>query len=94
MKQAYRKVIREVNRLEQKNMEETRYLYLYEDKIATKHREFPMQQVMDISFKKMQHDQAMLFLHTDHGVYSYHVLTSPVSFIEECKAYINLQGNE
>jgi len=89
MRQAYQKVIREMDRVGQVNRAETRYLYLYEHKIASKHHEFPLQDVFDISFKKMLHDEAMLFLHTNHGVYSYHVLSSPTTFIEKCKEYIN-----
>lgn len=88
IKQSYRKVVREINSIEQKRTTETRYLTLYDDKITTKFREFPIQDVLDISFKKIQNNEGMLFLHTNHGVYSYHVPTNPVEFIEECKTSI------
>ncbi|HLQ95475.1 MAG TPA: hypothetical protein VK108_03740 [Pseudogracilibacillus sp.] len=88
MKQAYKKVIREINSIELKKITETRYLYLYKDRITTKYREFPIQEVIDLSFKKMQDGGGLLFLHTDHGVYSYHVPSSPSAFIAACKDYI------
>lgn len=88
VKQAYNKVIREINSIELKKHTETRYLYLYEDKITTKYREFPLSEIMDLSFKNMQGGGGLLFLHTDHGVYSYHVVSSPAAFIEACKDLI------
>jgi len=88
IKQPYWKVIREVQSIEQKKTTETRYIYLYEDKITTKYHEFPMEKMLDVSFKKMQSGGGLLFLHTDHGVYSYHVPASPSKFIEASQACI------
>lgn len=93
MKQAYSKVIREMKSLTQTKTTETRYLCLYENKITSKYREFPIHEMLDLSFKKMQDGEGILFLHTNHGVYSYHVLSSPSAFIETCKSYIEGQGS-
>ncbi len=50
-KQPYVKVVRQVSVLEQKDTEEQRYMYLYEDKIVTRYREFSIEDVMDISYR-------------------------------------------
>src|SRR5699024_3946173 len=86
--QSYNKVIREISVIQLKKYTETRYLYLYQDKITAKYREFPISEIMDLSFKQMQGEGGILFLHTNHGVYSYHVINSPAAFIETCKHLI------
>ena len=84
-KQPYVKVVRQVSVLEQKDTEEQRYMYLYEDKIVTKYREFPLDNVMDISYR-LTGKKGMLYLHTLKGVYAYIITSSPDQFIAAFKA--------
>lgn len=84
-KQPYVKVIRQVSALEQKDIEEQRYMYLYEEKIVTWYREFPIENVMDISYR-FSGDKGMLYLHTLKGVYAYIIKSSPEQFIDAFKA--------
>lgn len=86
--QPYFKIKRYVSSLEQKNVEETRNIYLYDHKIVTKHREFPIEQVMDMSYRKFGKMGGLLYLHTTRGVYSYNVKSSPQSFIETFKNHV------
>lgn len=86
-KQPYVKVVRQVSALEQKDTEEQRYMYLYEDKIVTRYREFPIENVMDISYRLTgKKTKGMLYLHTLKGVYAYIIKSSPEQFIDAFKA--------
>lgn len=81
-KQQYVKVQREVIDLEQKDIEHERFIYLYPDRVVTKHRTFPIQEVMDMSYRKIAGEGGLLYLHTIGGVFSYTVKTSPGKFVE------------
>lgn len=85
--QSYIKVVREVSSIEQKNIEEPRKMVLYDEKIVTQHREFPVKDVLDISYRFIGPDGGLLYLHTTKGVYSYIVKTSPKSFVEAFKDF-------
>ncbi|GGA89639.1 hypothetical protein [Ornithinibacillus halotolerans] len=88
--QEYVKVERTVNSLEQVDVEHKRILTLYDDKITSKHREFPIKEVMDISYREIGGKGAgLLYLHTTHGVYSYTVKSSPKHFIHVYKQLTN-----
>lgn len=84
-KQPYIKIIRELNSTNQKEIEDHRYIYLHKNKMVTEHREFLLTDVMDLSFRKIGKEGGLLFIHTNHGVYSYTVTSSPISFIKICK---------
>ncbi|WP_188456296.1 hypothetical protein [Virgibacillus oceani] len=83
--QPYFKVERQVNSIEQKDIEHARTLYLYHDKIVTKYREFPIQDVLDITYRSVGDDGGLLYLHTSSGLYTYTVKSSPKKFIEAFK---------
>lgn len=85
----YIKVVREVTSLEQKDTEEERRMYLYDEKIVTKHREFPIDDVLDMSYRFVGTESGMLYLHTLKGVYSYIVKSSPQEFVEIFKDFRN-----
>ncbi|MFC2949105.1 hypothetical protein [Virgibacillus sediminis] len=80
--QPYFKVERQVNSLEQIDVEDPRTLYLYEDKVVTKHREFPIEDVLDMSYRFIGGQGGLLYLHTAKGVFSYNVKTSPEEFVQ------------
>jgi hypothetical protein len=84
-KHPYYKVEREVTAIEQKNIEYERMLYLYEDKIKTYRREFPAEQVFDISYREVTAGEAILYLHTSRGVFSYPTKEDPTDFISAFK---------
>lgn len=79
--QPYVKVVRAVDWNSQKQTEEARMLYLYEDRLLTKHREFPIDSIYDISYRRIGKEGGLLYIHTDRGVYSYIVKSSPEKFI-------------
>ncbi|MFD2043506.1 hypothetical protein ACFSTA_03860 [Ornithinibacillus salinisoli] len=87
--QTYYKTERQVNSIEQVDIEHERKLYLYNDRIESKHRVFLLQEVLDISYRKLGGEGGLLYLHTNSGVFSYTVKTSPQPFIELCKNYMN-----
>lgn len=88
IKQAYMKVIREVSSIGKSERKEERWIYLYEDNIRTKYHTFPLENMLGITFKPMTGEGGILYLHTNHGVYSYQVLSSPQAFIKEVRLYL------
>lgn len=88
--QPYIKVQREVDlfEFEQKFIEEERNMYLYHDKIVTQYREFSIEKVFDISYKKFGEEAGLLYLHTLGGLYSYTVKIPPHKFIEAFKSHV------
>ncbi|GAA0607308.1 hypothetical protein GCM10009001_25760 [Virgibacillus siamensis] len=83
--QPYIKVTRVVNSIEQKDVEEERVLYLYDETLVTEHRQFPIQDILDISYRTVGSSGGLLYLHTIKGVFSYTVKTSPEAFIRAFK---------
>lgn len=90
-KQAYYKIIREVSSLRQKDIKEEREIKLYRDKVVTRYRKFPIQDVHDMSYRSFGARGGLLYLHTIRGVFSYHVDSSPEAFIRSFKDYIDGQ---
>lgn len=89
-KQPYIKIEREVSSIQQKDTEDKRTLYLYEDKVVTKRRKFPIENVTDISYREFGKDAGLLYIHTSSGVFTYTVKTSTKEFIN---AFHTLKGN-
>lgn len=85
--QPYIKIQREVNSIEQIDTELNRTIYLYSEKVVTQNREFPIQDVLDMSYRAVGGDGGLLYLHTNKGVYTYTVKSSPQKFINTYKAY-------
>ncbi|ANY75798.1 hypothetical protein BBD41_26260 [Paenibacillus ihbetae] len=83
--QPYYKIHRVVDGIEQRTEEQWRKMYLYEDRIVTKYRVFPLNQVFDLSYRTMGGEGGFLYLHTRQGVYSYTVKEDPRTFIEAFK---------
>ncbi|MBP2078359.1 hypothetical protein [Oceanobacillus polygoni] len=86
-KQTYSKVIREVSSIEQRDTEQERTMYLYDDKVVTQYREFKIHDVLDISYRFIGDDGGLLYLHTNNGVYPYIVRSSPKAFVEAFKEF-------
>ena len=82
----YIKVERKVTRTEQFELVHNRILYLYTDKVVTQNRVFPIELVMDFSYRKIANQGGILYLHTLQGVYTYIVKSSPDAFITAYRA--------
>ncbi|GEK33378.1 hypothetical protein [Kurthia sibirica] len=83
----YIKVEKKVEGLSQVVIEIDRVIYLYQDKVVTQHREFPIQIVRDFSFREIANEGGMLYLHSTRGVFAYTVKTSPEAFISAYKSH-------
>ena len=83
----YFKVERTVTGTEQFEIEHDRIIYLYNDKVVTQNREFPINIVMDFSYRAIAKQGGILYLHTLQGVYTYIVKSSPEAFINAYRAY-------
>ena len=86
-KQSYYKVIRTVFYTELRTEVDERVMYLYPDKIKTKHREFAMKDVFDMSYRQMGGGEGMLYLHTNQGVFSYNLRNHPAEILEAFTAH-------
>ncbi|AXI10851.1 hypothetical protein CUC15_18810 [Oceanobacillus zhaokaii] len=86
--QQYVKVERIVSSISQIDTEHQRTMYLYNEKLVTKHREFPIQDVTDMSYRSIGGKGGLLYVHTTNGVYSYTVKTSPLPFLNAFKKYV------
>lgn len=80
--QSYYKIERELSGTEQLIITHERTMYLYDNKVVTKHHEFPIQDVYDISYRRLGGSEGLLYLHTKVGVYSYLLRSDPGLFIE------------
>ena len=83
--QPYIKISREVTSIEQRDVEHERTLYLYHDKVVTAYREFPIEKVIDMSYRKFGTNNGLLYVHTTSGLYTYTVKTSTDHLIETFK---------
>lgn len=79
--QPYYKIKRIMTETEQKTVKEHRKLKLYDDHIQTRHRSFLLSDVHDLSYRSLGEEGGLLFLHTNHGVYSYTVAQDPSRFL-------------
>jgi len=80
--QPYIKVERVVSRIDQKDIKHERTLYLYPDRIVTRHREFEIDEVIKLSEKRIGSKGGILYIHTTRGLFSYTIQTSAKPFIE------------
>ncbi|QKY70792.1 hypothetical protein [Lentibacillus sp. CBA3610] len=90
-KQPYIKVEREMTSVGKSYIEDDRILYMYEDRIASKHHEFPIEKVWDMSYRQVDGKGGLLYLHTSKGVMVYTVKDSPEDFIKVFKEIIKKQ---
>lgn len=81
--QPYIKMERVVSRIDQKNIKHERTLYLYPDRIVTRHREFAIEEVIKLSEKKIGSKGGLLYIHTTRGLFSYTIQTTAKPFIEK-----------
>lgn len=80
--QSYYKVVRIMTGLEQQTVKQQRLMHLYPERIQTKYRSFPLHEVHDLSFRTLSGGGGILYVHTNHGVYSYTVSQDPHVFLQ------------
>lgn len=83
--QSYFKIHRKVTSTEQTTRVHNRSMYLFEQKVITQYREFPIDEVFDMSYRKMGVEGGFLYLHTKQGVFPYTVRADPIEFITAFK---------
>lgn len=81
----YYKIQREIKDGEQRSITCNRLMYLYKDRVVTRHREFPIKDILDMSYRSMGGLEGMFYLYTSKGVYTYLVECDPESFIHTFK---------
>ncbi|RAV01282.1 hypothetical protein [Paenibacillus sp. YN15] len=76
---------RQVTSRGQETVVHNRKLYLYETQISAFSRVFALEEVYDMSFRKMGEGEGIFYLHTKQGVYPYRINIDPVFFIHAYK---------
>lgn len=77
------KVIRKMERTEQKTLEQEHDLELYEDRIIVGQKHFAIKDVFDMSYRFQSTLYGFLYLHTNSGVESFIIKKDPTVFINE-----------
>lgn len=77
----YYKVQREIKDGEQRTFTCNRYMYLHKDRVVTRHREFSIKDILDMSYRSMGNSEGMFYLYTSKGVYTYLITCDPEDFI-------------
>ncbi|WP_188207858.1 hypothetical protein [Alkalibacillus aidingensis] len=82
-KHPYVKFRRVVDRLDlqQKNIEEEFWIYLYDDRIVTDEHDLDIKMVFDISYKMLSAQYGFLYLHTTKGVITFQIKEDPNEMI-------------
>ncbi|HBZ08860.1 MAG TPA: hypothetical protein DEO65_03105 [Bacillus bacterium] len=86
--QPYIKVHRQIVDAEIICREEERRIYLYHDRLITKHRVFCNKDISDLSYRRIGDEGGWLYVHTSRGIFSYNVPSSPESFIKAFRVHI------
>lgn len=86
---AYYVVTRKIDYSGQLSIEIEKKLILDEDKITSGEQIFPLNTIYDISYKQSINTYKILYLHTNHGVYSFVIKDDPEEWIELIKEKIN-----
>jgi hypothetical protein len=84
----YYKVDREVTDSGQQVVNHDRIMYLYPTKVMSEYREFLIQDVFDMSYRRIGAEEGILYLHTRQGLFPYNVRTDPTGFIRAFKKLI------
>ncbi|WP_175615213.1 hypothetical protein [Piscibacillus halophilus] len=84
-KHPYFSIRREIDHFnfQQKRIEEEYWVELYKDRIVTEEKEFPIEQVFDLSYKMLSNQYGFFYLHTTKGVITLHIKDAPDEFIKK-----------
>src|SRR5690625_3371760 len=80
-KHSYFQVTREVKRLEKSVIKYQHELKLYQNKLTTRHREFSIEELLDVSPRQKGKEGGLILIHTTSGLFSYTVEEINENFI-------------
>ena len=86
----YYTIERSIDWFEQKHMQTTRTLLLYEESIASSDHTFSLDHVHDVSYRAFSNGTGLFYLHTNRGVFTFGVHENPNEFIN---SYKRLKGD-
>jgi hypothetical protein len=78
-------VSRTIDWNQQQYIEQEHHLHLYEDHIISPSEKFLLDEVWDMSYRASNSELGFLYLHTNRGLYSFHVKSEPSQFIHHYK---------
>lgn len=87
--QAYLQIERKVTSDGQIIVTHNHEMLLYKEQIITDCHTFLIREVYDMSYRKLGKEGGVFYLHTNQGVYPYHVKSDPREFIAAFKEIIN-----
>ncbi|MDQ0159296.1 hypothetical protein [Alkalibacillus salilacus] len=68
---------------QQKNIEDTHYIRLYEDRIETAEYTYEISMIFDMSYKMLSGQYGFFYLHTTKGVMTFQIKENPEHLIHE-----------
>jgi hypothetical protein len=77
----YMVVSRSINWNKQYYKEREEQLLLAENKVITHTNEFLIDEIWDVSYRASNSENGFFYLHTNRGLFSYHVKTKPFQFM-------------
>ncbi|KAB7672511.1 hypothetical protein [Bacillus sp. B1-b2] len=86
---SYYVITRTIDYSGQLSTEIEKTLILQDDKISSAEKTFPLDTIYDISYKQSINTYKILYLHTNHGVYSFVIKDDPEEWIELIKEKLN-----
>lgn len=87
---SYVSIQRVVDRLEQTYLKSFHSIHLFQDRITTSQRTFPLEHVFDLSYRPFSGQTGLFYLHTHEGVFTFEVVDNPDRFI---KLFKEIQSN-
>ncbi|PPA69780.1 hypothetical protein [Jeotgalibacillus proteolyticus] len=79
----YTIITRKIEWEEQHIIEHTHELQLFENRIVDHANQFPLAEILDISYKSSRQSYGLLYIHTIKGLFPYKVKEHPSAFIEK-----------
>ncbi|MCP8617544.1 hypothetical protein [Salirhabdus salicampi] len=84
-KQVYIEVERGIASNQQYYQDQEHELILYNDRMESSKETFYLQDVLDLSYRSLNHNFGLFYIHSNRGVFSFQVKMKPASFIEYFK---------
>lgn len=81
----YSTVARSIDKLSVAHTTDIHELQLSLTSIESAERSFSFTSIIDVSYKPFSDGSGFLYVHTDEGVFSFHVIESPNTFIQTFK---------
>lgn len=85
----YISVERKVGWYDQTEQQQQHVLSLFPTRITTSTKIFPIQQVLDISYRAFSNGNGLMYLHTTQGVFSFNIASNPTLFIRSYKKLLD-----